>query len=220
MLRVLDMKATGRMTSSMGSESKSGMKAVNMRADTLWARKKDKANTLGLTDPLIVVNGLITELMGKEYTCGKTAVNIMENGSITIWRATVSITGQMAADMRDSITMIRNAASASTIGRTAANMKAGGIRASSMASVHTWTRAKRRLNSASGKGASVLSGSMSRVYNRYLKINLTTQHFSRSLRAGGPSNKTPVSTDLQDSTQVSLQSRKSLTFLTRPTPDH
>lgn len=108
-----------------------------MRADTLWVRKKDKANTLGLMDPHIAEIGLITELMGKEYTCGKMAVNFMENGSTTIWKVMVSTTGQMVEDMRDSITMIRNAVLASTIGQTDVSMKVGGTRASSMVLDHT-----------------------------------------------------------------------------------
>jgi hypothetical protein len=133
MPRARGTRATGRTTSSTVSVLKSGMKAANMRVDTLWARKKDKENTPGLMDPHIVENGLITELMGKESTCGKMAVNIMESGSITIWKAMVSTTGQMEEDMKDSITTMRNAVLASTIGQMDANMKDGGIKASSMA---------------------------------------------------------------------------------------
>lgn len=173
-----------------------------MRADTLWARKKDKANTHGLMDPHIVENGLITELMGKESTCGKMAVNSTENGSTTIWKAMVSTTGQMAEDMKDSITTIRNAVLASITGQTDANMKDGGIKASSMALEPTLIQAKKRLNLAFGKVANALSGLTSKRFNRYLKINLITLHFSQNPKVGELSDKTRVFTDLQVSTQA------------------
>ena len=61
MPREHDMKEIGRTTSSTDTEMRSGMRVVNMKVDTLWARRKEWESIHGLMARHTTASGRIIE---------------------------------------------------------------------------------------------------------------------------------------------------------------
>ena len=80
MPKELGTRVNGRMTSSMGTGMRSGMKAANTKVDTPWGRKKAWESIPGRTDLLTMVNGKTIESTAKVSIYGKMGAGSMVTG--------------------------------------------------------------------------------------------------------------------------------------------
>jgi len=137
-------KDSGRMTSSMARELKSGMKDHSTKGSTSWERKKEVESTHGLMARRMMVNGLIIGSTERVSISGKMEEGITGNGRTMTWKAWECTIGQTDVVTRASIITTRSAAMAFITGQTADSTKAGGTRGNSTVLASIWTQRKRR----------------------------------------------------------------------------
>jgi hypothetical protein len=123
---VPSMKAIGRRINSMEMGWRHGQTVQNMKANMFKAKNTEPADSLGLTEVLIMDNSSKIIFKEKGNIIGLMAENTMVFGLITKWKVTEYLPGLMVVATKETMSTTKKKAKVYFSGQMEGNMKVGG----------------------------------------------------------------------------------------------